>query len=114
MAKKKETQIDLLEQARGEWEIGIPSFCEEIGITRQWYYVCRENKRDPLSLQALSELAIDHMGDRVGYLAVECIRLIDARFIPCPCQTNIGDNGPCPKHGLLAFVEVPAETMVTV
>lgn len=100
MAKAK-TQLQMLEIVRGEREMGVPVFCETFGITRQWYYQCLKTKRDPLSLQTLSELAMDQVGTWVGNLAVECIKLIDGRFIPCPCQTSIGDNGPCPKHGVV-------------
>lgn len=98
---KKETQIQILEQARGERELSVIEFCAEIGISRQWYYLQRENQRDVLDLKALSFLAVDRAGTWVGDLAVRCIRLVDERFIPCVCLTAVGDKGDCPKHGVV-------------
>lgn len=98
---KKTTQIHVLERVRGEQEMSVPVFCAAIGVSRQWYYGQLKTRNDVFKLQALSELAMAHVGEWVGALAVECIRLIDPRFVPCPCQTAIGDNGDCPKHGVL-------------
>jgi len=99
MTKKKQTQIQFLEVARGERGLGVYKFCEHLGITGAWYYECLKNKRAPLSPKTLSELAVDQIGTWVGDLAVDCIKLDDARFVPCVCQTALWDNGPCPKHG---------------
>lgn len=105
---KKQTQIQILEVVRGERELGVYKFCEHLGITGAWYYACLNNKRAPLSPKTLSELAVDQIGTWVGDLAVECIKLDDARFVPCVCQTALWDKGPCPKHGVAVEVVVEA------
>ena len=105
MAKKQETQIQILEAARGEQDLSVAEFSTALGISRQWYYAQLTNQRDVLDLKTLSTLALDQAGMWVGQLAVRCIELIDARFVPCPCETEIGDHGPCPRHGVK--VEMP-------
>ena len=99
MAKRQETQIQVLEEVRGEQGLTVAEFSTVLGISRQWYYTRLENSGDVLPLKELSQLAVDHVGAWVGDLAVRCIKLIDPRFVPCPCETEIGDNGPCPRHG---------------
>lgn len=97
MAKIR-TQINVLEECRGEREMSVTDFCAALGVSRAWWYQQIESRRDVLSLQALNEMAVDHVGEWLGELAVTCIRLIDERFVPCVCQTRIGDSGACPKH----------------
>lgn len=103
MAKKRETQIQILEEIRNELDLTVTKFSQAIGVSRQWYYTQLESGRDVLALKDLSLLAVDRDG-WVKDLAVRCICLIDPRFVPCPCQTTIGDNGPCPKHGVKNLV----------
>lgn len=102
---KRQAQIQVLEEARGAQELSVPAFAEALGVTRQWYYRQLDRQSDVLDLQRLSFMAVDHAGEWRGDLAVRCIRLIDARFVPCPCQTEPGDHGACPRHGVF----VPAE-----
>lgn len=105
-----QTQIKILEKARHAQRLSITDFCMELGVSRQWYYDRLAKGQDVLDLKSLSTLAIDRVGTPLGEMAVECIRLIDERFIPCPCQTEHGDNGPCPRGHVLKGGLVPAAT----
>lgn len=103
MAKKRETQIRILEEVRGEQDLSVPEFSAALGISRQWYYDQLKSGRDVLDLQSLSELSVDHVGSWLGDLAVRCIKLIDPRFVPCPCETDKWDHGDCPRHGVVGL-----------
>jgi hypothetical protein len=95
---KKMTQGHRLEVLRGDLDMSQTEFCEAIGVSRQWYSGQLKKKRDVLGVKDLSTMALDHAGDWVGQMAVAL--LIDGgneRFIPCVCQTEIGDSGLCPK-----------------
>lgn len=96
MSKKRTTQAQILETVRGERDMTVTAFAAAIGVSRQWYYNILEGSE--LDLKSLCILAIDHIDDWLGALAVDLIRLMDPRFVPCTCQTEIGDCGPCPKH----------------
>jgi len=104
MAKRRETQIQVLETARGELEMSISAFADALGVSRQWYHDRLNKGGDVLGLRTLAELSVGHADGWIGKVAVDCIRLMDARFVPCPCQTEIGDRGPCPRHGEKAEV----------
>lgn len=96
MAKKRETQAQILERVRGEQDMSTTDFSAAVGVSRQWYYKILEGS--DLDLKTLCILAVDQAENWRGALAVELIRLTDPRFVPCVCQTAIGDCGPCPKH----------------
>ena len=97
MTKKRETQAQVLERVRGELDLGISAFVDALGVfSRQWYYQVLDGKE--LDLKTLSQLAVDQVGNWRGVLAVELISLADPRFVPCVCETEIGDAGQCPKH----------------
>ncbi len=96
---KKVTQGQRLEVIRGEMGMGQSEFCAQIGVSRQWYSGQLKKKMDVLGLKSLSEMALDQAGTWMGALAVQLlIEGGNERFIPCVCQTEIGDCGPCPKH----------------
>ncbi len=104
---KKNVQGQYLEVLRGQMDLSQQEFCEKIGVSRQWYSGQLKKKADILGVQSLSELALDQAGNWVGSMAIDLLTLQgDARFIPCICQTRIGDAGTCPKHG--EVVEIPA------
>lgn len=96
MAKKRTTHAQILETVRGEQDMSIVDFAEAVGISRGWYYKVLDGFE--IDLKTLCFLAVDQAGNWRGALAVELIRLTDPRFVPCVCQTAIGDCGPCPKH----------------
>ena len=96
MTKKRTTHAQVLETVRGEQDMSIVDFAEALGISRGWYYKVLDGFQ--IDLKTLSILAVDQADNWRGSLAVELIRLIDRRFVPCVCQTAIGDCGPCPKH----------------
>lgn len=101
MAKKRTTQIQILEQTRGERGMTQTAFCRAIDVSRMWYYKrLNQSDGDVLDLKSLSEMALWYIGEWRSDMAVQCIRLMDERFVPCVCQTEVGDNGPCPKHPL--------------
>ena len=104
---KKQTQIQILEEVRGERELSVPEFSTALDISRQWYYDQLNSGRDVLGLKSLSTMSIVHVGSWLGDLAVRCIKLIDPRFVPCVCETDKWDHGDCPKHGVK--VEMPEE-----
>lgn len=108
MAKTKQTQIQILETWRGELEMSVPDFAPAIGVSRQWYYERLKSGFDVLNLKDLSQMAVDYAGDWQSQMAVACIKLIDPRFVPCVCQTAIGDNGICPRGhtGVVVSAEV--------
>lgn len=107
---KKVTQGQSLEVFRGEMGMSQTDFCEEIGISRQWYSGQLKKKRDILGVKDLSALALDRVGEWIGQMAVKLlIEGGNERFIPCVCQTEIGDCGPCPKHGGLQLLAVSGQ-----
>lgn len=105
-----QTQIKILEKARHQLKMSIPRLSFELGVSRQWYYDRLAKQQNVLELEDLSRMAMDRVGTPLGEMAVECIRLIDERFIPCPCQTEHGDNGPCPRGHVLHGGLVPDAT----
>lgn len=96
---KKETTLQLLERVRGELELSKGDFAEALGVSRQWYdQILNDGKQ--VDLKTLSAVARDQAGSEIGGLAVELIvRWHGKENVPCVCQTELGDNGPCPKHG---------------
>lgn len=97
MSKKRETHAQVLERVRGEMDLSITDFVRAMGVmSRQWYH--RILNGGELDLKTLCLMAVDHAGDWRGRLAVEMIRVTDKRFVPCVCETEIGDAGICPKH----------------
>lgn len=96
MSKRKETQAQVLERVRGEQDMTITAFAAAVGVSREWYYKILQGFQ--IDLKTLCVLAVDQAENWRGLLAVELIRLGDPRFVPCTCQTEIGDCGPCPKH----------------
>ncbi len=97
MAKKRETHAQILERVRGEMELSITDFVLELNVmSRQWYH--RILNGGEVDLKTLSFLAVDYAGEWKSKLAVELISLTDKRFVPCVCETEIGDAGICPKH----------------
>lgn len=110
---KKFMQGQRLEVIRGEMGLSQSDFCEQLGVSRQWYSGQLKKKLDILGVQSLSELALDQSGTWVGKLAVDLmIEQGNARFIPCVCQTRIGDAGDCPKHGVAVQLDVEAVSEV--
>lgn len=102
---KKMTQGHRLEVLRGGLEMSQTEFCEAIGVSRQWYSGQLKKKRDVLGVKDLSAMALDRAGDWVGQMAV--MLLVEGgneRFIPCVCQTEVGDFGLCPKPSHRAVI----------
>lgn len=95
MAKRKETQAQILERVRGERDLNKTEMCAALAISRPTYDAWLGGAE--MTVKHLSILAVDHVGEWIGDLAVELITLIDPRLVPCTCQTAIGDAGPCPK-----------------
>lgn len=98
MPKKRETQIQILETERGERGMSVAEFAEALGVSRQWYYDRLNRGMDLFHLKALSVLAVDQVGTWRGELAVKCIRIVSDLFVPCVCETELWDKGPCPRH----------------
>lgn len=94
MTKKRETHAQILERVRGERDLSITDFVLELDVmSRQWYH--RILKGGEVDLKTLCFMAVDCAGEWRGELAVELIGTVDKRFVPCVCETEIGD---CPKH----------------
>lgn len=100
MAKRKKAQGEVLERHRGD--LSKIEFCAAVGISRPTYDAWLNGAE--ISLKFLSFLAVDHMDDWRGQLAVELIKLIDERMVPCVCETALWDNGSCPRHGQAHWV----------
>lgn len=97
MTKKRETHAQILERVRGERDLSITDFVLELDVmSRQWYH--RILKGGEVDLKTLCFMAVDCAGEWRGELAVELIGTVDKRFVPCVCETEIGDAGICPKH----------------
>ncbi len=95
----KNNPIQKLEVVRRELEMTKGAFAEVLGISRMWYdQILNEGKTiDP---KTLNMVCVDHVGTPVGDLAVELMIAWHGRQnVPCVCQTELGDCGPCPKHG---------------
>lgn len=94
---RKETQGEKLERVRDELSLSKVDFCALLGVSRPWYD--KWLKGQSIDLESLCLWAADHTDEPVGKMAIEL--LMDngfERFIPCNCETEIGDAGPCPKH----------------
>lgn len=100
MTKKRESQQQVLEKYRGE--MSKVEFCAELGISRPTFDRWLEGAE--ISLKSLSLMAIDHVGEWMGDMATDLIRLVDPRMVPCVCQTNVHDSGDCPRHGVAPIV----------
>lgn len=77
--------------------MSITEFAVALGTSRPTYYSWLDGAE--IGLKQLSVMAIRHVGEWRGELAVKLIRLTDKRLVPCRCETELFDNGPCPKHG---------------
>jgi len=104
MAKRRESQGQILERFRDERDLSKIEMSAALGISRQTYDAWLVGAE--ISVKHLSLLAIDHVGEWVGGLAVELLWLVDPRLVPCMCQTTLWDSGACPKHGVM--VEIAA------
>jgi len=93
---KKITQADVLEAYRAEQQLGKTQFAHELGMSKQSYSAYVNMKSQP-ELEGLQEAALENVGSWIGNLAVDLL-VVRGAVVPCVCQTEIGDNGPCPKH----------------
>jgi transcriptional regulator with XRE-family HTH domain len=92
------TEADVLEAYRAAHGKNKSEFSAELGMSRQAYNNYLNGAKQ--DIQGLQESAIQYVGTWFGEL---CNDLLKARgaIVPCVCQTAIGDNGQCPKHGLV-------------
>lgn len=99
MAKAR-TAKDVFEKWRALQGIETKSeFATLLGMSKQQYNNIF-NLGYSVSAKELSSLAIRHAGSWISECAVEVMRVQgDEELIPCVCLENIGDNGPCPRHG---------------
>jgi transcriptional regulator with XRE-family HTH domain len=93
---KKITQSQILEAYRAAQQLGKTEFAHELGMSKQSYSQYVHNKSQP-DLEGLQEAALENVGSWIGNLAVDLL-VVRGAVVPCVCQTEIGDNGPCPKH----------------
>lgn len=102
----KNNPIQKLETLRGELEISKGAFAELLGVSRMWYDLIL-NDGKTIDLKTLSGVSRDQVGTPLGQLAVDLIvAWHGAENVPCVCQTELGDAGPCPKHGdVTTFLE---------
>lgn len=91
---KIKNQTKVLKEARGKKTIS--EFCLDFPISRPTYY--KWEGGGDMELDKLQDIALNRVGEWQGDVAVELIRLVNEYKVPCKCQTEIGDNGACPKH----------------
>lgn len=94
---RAKTVREILERARVAQGLKKAHFAEDLGVSRQQLHNWLVGA--DISLQWLSERAVDWVGEWRGKLMVELLRSYGEHLVPCVCQTEIGDCGPCPKHG---------------
>jgi hypothetical protein len=77
----------------------LTGFAEYMGVSKQTLNNWMQKKGKP-AIEWLQQTAIDYVGEPQGEMAVDMLK---RRFlvVPCVCQTEIGDHGPCPKHGIV-------------
>jgi hypothetical protein len=92
---KKVRQI--LEKHRVAQKLRKAHFAEELGVSRQLLHNWLVGA--DISIQWLSERAVDWVGEWRGRMMVELLMERGEYLVPCVCQTRIGDCGMCPKHG---------------
>lgn len=99
MAKVK-TAGDVFEKWRAVQGIETKAeFAEQFGMSRQQYNNILNGSY--VSSKELANLAIDHRGTWLAECAAEVMRFQgDEELVPCVCLMYIGDNGPCPRHGV--------------
>lgn len=94
--KKKMTEAEVLEAYRAAQQMKPVEFARSLGMSKQSYssYVNKGARQD---LAGLQESAKKHVGTWIGDLAVDLL-IVRGAVIPCVCQTELFDNGLCPKH----------------
>lgn len=78
-------------------------FAALFGMSRQQYNNVLNGSY--VSAKELSSVAIRHAGRWIAECAAEVMRVQgDGELIPCVCLEQVGDNGPCPRHGVVSGV----------
>lgn len=78
------------------------AMAEALGVSRQVFshWMNERHQPDPENLR---DMTIRFAGKWQGDMAVDILKNMESD-IPCICLEQIGDNGPCPKHGQAHWV----------
>lgn len=72
------------------------TFAVKLGVSRNSLASWKSGKSAP-NVEWLQKIAVKHVCTWKGDLAIDLLK-VRGLAIPCVCQTEIGDCGPCPKH----------------
>jgi hypothetical protein len=102
-AKPLQTEAEVLEACREKKMMSKSEFAHALGIPRTQYFTYLNGVQQDLA--GLQWSAVKHVGTWIGDLAVELLKARGAA-VPCKCETELWDNGPCPKHGAPSALRV--------